>query len=98
MTSLTELVKLGKVASRVLIETLEALANNGKDLGLVEAKDVVGLLDRSEPPLSRAELERLKGASRKASTDLGTQGKSWAEQDWARIVNAIEAKLARMPR
>jgi len=98
MTSLTELVKLGKVASRVLIETLEALATNGKDMGLVEAKDVVALLDRTEPPLMRADLERLKGDCRKASVDLENRGQSWAAQDWARIVSAIETKLAGMPR
>ena len=98
MTSLSELVKLGKVASRVLIETLETLANNGKDMGLVEANDVVALLDRTEPPLVRADLERLRTVCRRASIDLMNRGQSWAAQDWSKIVNAIEAKLAKMPK
>ena len=95
---LFKLVESARVSSRELIETLEALATNGKDLGYIEASQVIALFGRCDPPLSRGDLERLKGYCRRASTDLEQTGKSWAAQDWGKIVDAIEARLSQMPR
>lgn len=98
MPALSDLVKQEEIPARAFRDELEALSTDGKDLGLVEAKDVVAALDRCQPPLSRADLEMLKGKCRGASSDLANRGKSWAAQDWSRIVDAIEAKLAKLTR
>lgn len=98
MPPLMELVKLPVIAKQTLIDALEILATNGKDLGYVEARDVVAALGKTQPELSRADLERLKVACRGASTHLDHDGRSNAAQDWARILDAVEAKLDRLPR
>jgi hypothetical protein len=81
-----------------LIDLVKQAQVPAKELGLVEARDVVAALDRCSPPLARADLEMLKAKCRGASTDLANRGKSWAAQDWSMIIDAIEAKLAKLPR
>jgi hypothetical protein len=98
MPALIDLVKQAQVPAKEFRDVLEALSTDGKDLGLVEARDVVAALDRCSPPLARADLEMLKAKCRGASTDLANRGKSWAAQDWSMIIDAIEAKLAKLPR
>lgn len=99
MPTLSELKGRPKVAKQEFIDALEALASDGKELGLlVEVREVIAILDRCNPPLIRKDLEMLKGYCRRASTDLEHSGKSWAAQEWTKILETIESRLGQMPR
>lgn len=98
MPTLSELARRPTVKKQEFVDALEALASNGKDFGLLEASEVIAILDRCDPPIVRKDLEMLKGYCRRASTDLEHLGKSWAAQDWGKILDVIEGRLARMPR
>ncbi len=98
MSTLIELVRRPVVAKQELMDVLEALTFNGRDLGLVEAREVVSVLDRCDPPLKRQDLELLRGYCRRASTDLRNSSRTLAAQDWGKILDAIESRLGQMPR
>lgn len=98
MPTLNELTRRPTVKKQEFVDALETLASNGKDFGMIEANDVIAILDRCVPPIARQDLERLRSKCREASSDLIRLGKSWAAQDWAKILDNIENRLARMPR
>lgn len=97
-STLNDLAKRPRVEKQEFIDALETLASNGKDLGLLEASSVIAILDRCDPPVVRKDLEMLKSKCREASSDLRRLGKSWAAQDWAKILDAVEWRLEQMPR
>ena len=98
MPTLNELVRKPRVNKQEFIDAMEALASNGKDFGLLEAREVAAVLDRCDPPIVRKDLEMLKGYCRRACADLLHMGKSWAAEDWDKILENVEKRLEQMPK
>ena len=98
MPSLNELARSPSVVKQEFVDAIETLASNGKDLGFLEASEVIAIMGRCDPPLARKDLEMLMGYCRRASTDLQHSGKTYAAQDWSKILGAVEERLAQMPR
>lgn len=98
MPTLNELARRPSVVRQEFVDAIETMASNGKDLGLLEASAVIAIMDRCDPPLVRRDLEMLMGYCRRACTDLQNSGRGYAAQDWSKILEAVEARLVRMPR
>jgi hypothetical protein len=94
LLSLIQKAKQGEISPQELVEILDELSASGRDLGMVEVKDVVAAFDRCSPPLGREELLRIKNVCRSAANRLQGSGKAYSVKDFNVLVDEAERRLA----
>jgi hypothetical protein len=97
MTDLFDLTKQGRngtVSAQELVDVIVKAAEAGRGFGMAEAKDVVLLLDRCSPALSKDQLTRIRNSCQSGANKLSGSGRAYSIRDFEVVAKAAEDKLA----